>query len=201
MFWCWLVFKNMKKWKYKYINNNPIILYCTATWQTSPKCQATTFGRLVVATFAMGQFFFWFWSRKRRKICIRPTFLTFFFYIGTFLTKKVCNKKLWRIKKFKVKHFISTCGLETLFFALCAFIHITYGTCGLEKDRISIFVSFSIKKLTVGHVSTPESKHMSNWPWGRSSFHFLFLSIFFLILLFFFFPFFKFYYFQFFINF
>jgi hypothetical protein len=47
---------------------------------------------------------------------------------------------------FRVKHLIGTCGLETLFFTLCAFIRITDGTCGLRKDRISTFVSFFIKK-------------------------------------------------------
>jgi hypothetical protein len=61
---------------------------------------------------------------------------------------------------FKVKYLIGTCGLETLFFVPCAFIRITNGTCGLRKDQIGTFVSFSIKKLTVGHVSTPEGRHV-----------------------------------------
>jgi hypothetical protein len=48
-----------------------------------------------------------------------------------------------------IKHLISTCGLEILFFAPCTFIRITDSTCNLEKDRIGISVSFSVKKLTV----------------------------------------------------
>jgi hypothetical protein len=42
MFWGWLVLKNMKKWKNKYMNSNPIILYCTVTWQTSPETSYST---------------------------------------------------------------------------------------------------------------------------------------------------------------
>jgi hypothetical protein len=60
----------------------------------------------------------------------------------------------------RVKHLIGTCGLETLFFVPFAFIRITNGTCGLGKNRIGTSVSFSIQKLTVGHVSTPVSKHV-----------------------------------------
>jgi hypothetical protein len=57
------------------------------------------------------------------------------------------------ILKICVKYIIGTCGLKTLFFALCTFIRIIYGTCGLKKYGIDTFLSFFVKKLTVGHVS------------------------------------------------
>jgi len=63
--------------------------------------------------------------------------------------------------KIRVKYLIGTCGLETLFFVSCAFIRITDGTYDLGKDRINTSINFSVQKLTVGHVSTPDSKHVS----------------------------------------
>jgi len=65
------------------------------------------------------------------------------------------------ILKIWVKHLISTCGLKTLFFDPCTFIRITYGSCGLRKYGIGTFISFSVQKLTVRHVSTLESRHVS----------------------------------------
>jgi hypothetical protein len=57
----------------------------------------------------------------------------------------------------RVKHLIGTYGLEILFFVPCTFICITDDIYDLKKDRTGTSVSFSIQKLTVGHVSTPES--------------------------------------------
>jgi hypothetical protein len=60
------------------------------------------------------------------------------------------------------KYFTGTCGFETLFvfYFFCVFICITYSTCGLGKYEIGTLVSFSIKKLTIGHVPTLESRHV-----------------------------------------
>jgi hypothetical protein len=53
---------------------------------------------------------------------------------------------------FRVKDLFGTCGLETLFFGT---------SVSIGKDGLGTSVSFSIQKLTVGHVSTPESRHVS----------------------------------------